>query len=341
MRVAAIVLAIVATGCSLAKTGEALRKQDDTAGPAAVPSKAGAAQLAAVLEFRTKLAGAERSALDVGYLANAVRSAVLKAAPGVRVLTRENLLVLLQAGGKKLEECEGECDVETGRRVGADLVVSGDLLRFGSSYKLDLRLHDTHSGELLAGAAASGETVDKLDQAVGPAVRELLAPLRPAATREAQDVAEAQAAAVAPTEVLGFPISASCVGRSYWNDQVFPTRATFKSVGRGPDAGGFHYESVRAQGDPMAVGVEGEFRRNASTGAFSGSAVSTRGEQFSGASPGWQGDTLVERGTMRTAQQETIPYRSTWTRRPRSIGFRLELLLQGRWFTTNEDECRF
>src|SRR5260370_31785303 len=94
--------------------------------------------------------------------------------PAAKVITRENMLVLLQASGKTLEECEGECEVDTGRRIGADLVVSGELLKFGTNYKLDLKLHETADGRLLAGAIASGKTIDELDAGVGPAVKELL-----------------------------------------------------------------------------------------------------------------------------------------------------------------------
>ncbi len=85
--------------------------------------------------------------------------------------------MLLQAAGKKLEECEGECEVETGRRVGADLVVSGEALRVGSIFKLNLRLHDTRDGRLLSGGTASGRTVEELDADVQRAVSELSRPL--------------------------------------------------------------------------------------------------------------------------------------------------------------------
>ena len=42
---------------------------------------------------------------------------MLRSVPGVSLMTRENMLVLLQSSGKKLEDCEGECEVETGRRL--------------------------------------------------------------------------------------------------------------------------------------------------------------------------------------------------------------------------------
>ena len=94
------------------------------------------------------------------------------------MITRENLLVLLQALGKSVADCEGECEVDTGRRVGADVVISGEGLRIGSIYKLNLKLHDTHSGRLLSGSTASGRTVEDLDADVARAVRELTQPLQ-------------------------------------------------------------------------------------------------------------------------------------------------------------------
>ena len=134
----------------------------------------------AVLEFRNKT-----PEVDAAYVSDQVRSAVKKALPDAKVITRENMLVLLEASGKKLEECEGECEVDTGRRIGADLVVSGELLKFGTQYKLNMKLHDARSGELLSGAVASGATVDELDKALPAAVHELLEPLsqKPASSR--------------------------------------------------------------------------------------------------------------------------------------------------------------
>ena len=115
---------------------------------------------------------------DVRYFTDLVRGATLRAAPGLEVMTRENLLVLLQATGKTLDQCEGECEVDTGRRIGADAVISGDVLKVGSRYKMSLRLHETHGGRLLSTAIASGKTVDELDEALGKAADDLMNPRR-------------------------------------------------------------------------------------------------------------------------------------------------------------------
>ena len=126
----------------------------------------------AVLDFKRS---AGFSVEDARYLTDVVRAALLQAAPRLSVMTRENLLVLLQASGKDLAECEGECEVDTGRRIGADAVVSGDVLKFGSRFKLSLRLHETRGGQLLSAAVASGATLDELDTAVQEKGRELVA----------------------------------------------------------------------------------------------------------------------------------------------------------------------
>jgi hypothetical protein len=132
----------------------------------------------AVLDFHNKLKGADADGLDPIYFTNAVRSTVKRKAPSMRVMTRENVIVLLESQGKRIEDCEGECEVDTGRRLGADYVVSGELLRIGTSYKLDLRLHETREGQLLRGAAASGHTPDELDASAAEAIGDLLSPLR-------------------------------------------------------------------------------------------------------------------------------------------------------------------
>ena len=136
-----------------------------------------AAGLMSVLELHNKLPEADRAAVDASYLADHIRQEVLDEKLGLQVMTRENMLVLLQSQGKTLAECEGECEVDTGRRLGADYVISGEVLRVGSQLKLSLKLHDTHNGTLLGAASASGREVESLDGGLPDAVRRLTAAL--------------------------------------------------------------------------------------------------------------------------------------------------------------------
>ena len=107
------------------------------------------------------------------YFTDVIRQASLRLEPTLDIMTRENLLVLLQSSGKKLEECEGECEVDTGRRIGADQIISGEIQKVGTRFKLTLRLHDTHEGRLLASAIGSGKSIDELDESAQKAAEEL------------------------------------------------------------------------------------------------------------------------------------------------------------------------
>jgi len=137
-------------------------------------------KLLSVLELHNKLEGGDKKAVDASYLSDRIRAEVLDAKLGVQVMTRENMLVLLQSQGKSLENCEGECEVDTGRRLGADYVISGEVLRVGATLKATLKLHDTHTGTLLGAVSASGVDVEALDANLPGAVRRLVEPIAPA-----------------------------------------------------------------------------------------------------------------------------------------------------------------
>lgn len=48
---------------------------------------------------------------------------------GYAVMTRESMAMILKDMGLDAQCQEGECEVETARNIGADLVVSGELVR--------------------------------------------------------------------------------------------------------------------------------------------------------------------------------------------------------------------
>ncbi|MFN3199136.1 MAG: formylglycine-generating enzyme family protein [Bradymonadia bacterium] len=122
-------------------------------------SPEGAKRLA-VLELK---AGPEFSADARAYLTDVVRGASLRL-PRAQwfVLTRENILQSLPPG-TELSACEGDCEVETGRNVGAHVVISGELVRLGGAVRITLKAHETEKGRLLASSRASAKTVDTLE----------------------------------------------------------------------------------------------------------------------------------------------------------------------------------
>ena len=166
----------------------------------------------AVLEFSSKLGNRE---VEPGYFSEVVRGVALDEAPGTRVITRESLLTLLEASGKDAASCEGECEVDTGRRIGADYIVSGELWKIGSTFHLRMKLHDTRTADLLSVADASGKTVDELDASTADAARKLFVPLRstkpsvrvataPPQRQPAPSTAPLRAAARAPAGMSGW-----------------------------------------------------------------------------------------------------------------------------------------
>ncbi len=195
-------------------------------------------QVVAVLEFRDKVPVEQR--IDAAYLSDQVRSAVKEILPRAKVITRENMLVLLQSSGKDPASCEGECEVDTGRRIGADLVASGELLRFGTQYKLNMKLHETRSGELISGAVASGATADELDRNLRPAVEKLLASLRPEAFQDRLSDQHTAAHPAAETGKGGPQAKAVLLG--LWGTLGYASTTISGGLpGAGDSAGGFAY----------------------------------------------------------------------------------------------------
>lgn len=125
----------------------------------------------AVLDLRNFTT--ELTRVNSQFFTDVVRQATLRSEPHLEVMTRENLFVLLQASGKNIEDCEGECEVETGRRVGADYIVSGEIQKLGTQFKISLRLHATKEGKLVSSEIGGGSSIDELDKAASKAANEL------------------------------------------------------------------------------------------------------------------------------------------------------------------------
>ncbi len=134
----------------------------------------------AVLELHDSLG---TKAHKLRYLSDLIRGRALKL-PGYQIITRENLLTLLPAG-KSLAECEGECELETGRRLGASHIITGELLRLGG-LRLLLRLHETQGGRLLSSERLQAQQLRGLEARLEAAADRLLAPLLKAPPQPSQ-----------------------------------------------------------------------------------------------------------------------------------------------------------
>ena len=147
-------------------------------GGGAVPCARAAVPLRlAVLELRDS---SDARPAAAAYLTDLVRGRASHdfAPDELHVLTRESLELALPAGRTLLECASGSCEVEIGRRVGADYVLSGELLRFGGELRLLLKLHHCASATFLGSEPAAGRDLKALEQALPAVVSRVLQRLR-------------------------------------------------------------------------------------------------------------------------------------------------------------------
>ncbi|MFM8559261.1 MAG: PEGA domain-containing protein, partial [bacterium] len=81
--------------------------------------------------------------------------------------------------GKTLADCsKGQCEVEVGRTIGADYIVTGEVLKFGDELRLNLKVHHCVSGAFLGSQTAKGSRVRDLESGLTTASGALFAMVR-------------------------------------------------------------------------------------------------------------------------------------------------------------------
>src|SRR5437870_2517680 len=85
-------------------------------------------QALAVLEFRSSLEQEDGQRVDAAALAEMVRAIARGDLPRAQIAGREEAVA---AAAEAPKECGDDCEIEIGRDLGADLVVSGELFRIG------------------------------------------------------------------------------------------------------------------------------------------------------------------------------------------------------------------
>ena len=101
----------------------------------------------AVLEFT----GSENEDL-VSILSDQARAGALDQLDPLTysIITRENMMQILNDMGKDETCIDGACEVDLARNIGADLVVSGSISQLGDTQIVMLKLHQSDNGSLLA-----------------------------------------------------------------------------------------------------------------------------------------------------------------------------------------------
>lgn len=202
----------------------------------------------AVLEFEVT----KGIDLDRIYFSDKVRGGVGKRAPQLFVMTRESTEALLEASGKTIADCTGECEVEIGRKLQADYVVSGRIAKVGSRFALTMRLHRTADGRLLGSEEAMGKDADALVDGVGAAVAQLLTPLAPVPLSAAVSAIPAGPAAGARSPAAAPDSSDELASVAY--DGKSPAYASADGrLACAPAAGDFLCQAKAVQGNGMLV----------------------------------------------------------------------------------------
>lgn len=146
------------------------------------------------------------TAEEAAYLTDRARGVATRTLPSSEflVLTRESMEALLPPGTKLADCLSGGCEVEVGRRLGVDYIVTGEVLKFGEGLRLNLKAYHCSSGAFVGNEAAAGAKVDQLDKDAIDASGRLFARIRshadPTGVSEGQVGEVGRAPWVAPSE---------------------------------------------------------------------------------------------------------------------------------------------
>ena len=170
-----VALALISAGARVAMCAA-----PDTTGSAPSISESAPQIKLAIIELRVR----DAVTIDEAeYLTDCVRGTAARALPTDRclVMTRDNIQALLPEG-QNLTDCSvSDCSVETGRQVGADYIVSGEIIRFDGALRLALKAYDCTSGALLWSESAAGANPSALEKGLAKSVAPLFATVGAAA----------------------------------------------------------------------------------------------------------------------------------------------------------------
>ncbi len=139
----------------------------------------------AVLELKNSSKGLVKDE-ELSFLSNLIRQASGRLPQDkFMVMTQENILALLPPE-TKLEDCVNECTITTGRMLGADYIVTGEVVKFGASLRVALKLHESASGALKSSDTISGNKVEELEGNIQGSAVGLFADLEPSLKRSAE-----------------------------------------------------------------------------------------------------------------------------------------------------------
>lgn len=131
-------------------------------------------QTVAVLEVENDLVGGARNQVDFSLLTDNLRKRVSKSGLGLLVMDRDAIFQILSANEKKVLECSANCEVQLGKILRSDYVISGRLGKQGAAFRLYLLMYRSQDGALLSDAVAVSQELASLDKRAATASTDLL-----------------------------------------------------------------------------------------------------------------------------------------------------------------------
>ena len=129
-----------------------------------------------ILDFKN---GAQIPDKDLELIVTLLRGSFIdQLGDHLSLISNENVRELLPEG-TTIEDCEGTCEVQTGRLLQAHFVVTGKVLSFSSSSKLQviINMHDTMTSNSITSVRMSGSIAD-VEEQIPQAARKLVSRLR-------------------------------------------------------------------------------------------------------------------------------------------------------------------
>ena len=120
----------------------------------------------AVLELTNK---AQLTNDEGYYLTDKVRDAASRvlASRGFLIMTQESIYELLPPGTNYEKVCNSsQCEVEVGRQLGADYIITGEILMFAGEFRANLKAHHSGSGAFLGAEVCEGQNLKDLEKSI-------------------------------------------------------------------------------------------------------------------------------------------------------------------------------
>lgn len=116
----------------------------------------------AVLELVNKAGITDDEAYALTDRVRMLASEILPA-EHLTVMTGENIQELLPPGMDLAKCTTAECEVEMGRMIGAEYLITGEIIRFAGDLRINVRVHNSRTGTFIGGRTCDGSDVRQLE----------------------------------------------------------------------------------------------------------------------------------------------------------------------------------